>query len=77
MFGSESTVDGLFFIEHPDTPSLRRTRLALASSTNATADAPKTSSMYGGGTLEIDLENEDVMKMFLFGAMDAFTDCPF
>ncbi|MCH7960471.1 MAG: aspartate aminotransferase family protein [Candidatus Hydrogenedentes bacterium] len=50
---------------------------AVAYAKNPPADAPKTSSMYGGGTLEIDLENEEVMKMFLYGAMDAFTDCPF
>ncbi len=50
---------------------------AVEYAKNPPADAPKTGSMYGGGAIEIDMENKEMVKMFLYGAMDMFTDCPF
>lgn len=49
---------------------------AVEYAKNPPADVPKTGSMYGGGSLELDMSNPELVKMFLIGAMDAFTDCP-
>lgn len=50
---------------------------AVAYAKDPPADAPKTGSMYGGGSVDMDLSNPEFAKMFLYGAMDAFQDCPF
>jgi len=39
--------------------------------------APKSGGVYGGGAEGLSLEDEDMMKMFLVGALDAFVEYPF
>jgi sphinganine-1-phosphate aldolase len=49
---------------------------AVAYAKNPPQPEPKSGGVYGGGVEGLDLSDPVIAKMFMAGAMDAFTDCP-
>ena len=50
---------------------------AVEYAKNPAQPEPKSGGVYGGGVDGLDLSDPAIAKMFMSGAMDAFTDCPF
>ncbi|MEK7794014.1 MAG: aspartate aminotransferase family protein, partial [Candidatus Hydrogenedentota bacterium] len=50
---------------------------AVEYAKNPPRPEPKSGGVYGGGADGVNMDQDAVRRMFLVGAMDAFTDYPF
>jgi glutamate/tyrosine decarboxylase-like PLP-dependent enzyme len=50
---------------------------AVAYANNPPEPTPKSGGVYGGGASGLDFDQDEIRRMFLVGAMDAFVEYPF